>query len=40
MSGLKEGRRRTEDDWWLAWTYPNEDVDLRKRNPNRGWTSG
>ena len=33
MSGFEEGRWRTEDDWWLAWTYPNEDVDLRKGKP-------
>ena len=30
MSGLEEGGWRTEGEWWLAWTYPTENVDLRK----------
>ena len=32
MSSLEEGWR-TDDEWWLAWTYPAEDVDLRKTDP-------
>ena len=31
MAGFKEDRWRTDGDWWLAWTWPNEDVDLRKK---------
>ena len=36
MSGFKQDRWRTDNDWWLAWKYPNDNVDLCKnlgRNP-------